>query len=447
MSPAMGNSSLGYQPPAACSAHKARVLRSAYKHLIPGRVAGFHELGVDFVMGERAGYRFKDVDGQEYLDFHLNGGVFTLGHRNPELIAILRNSLDSLDIGNHHFPSAARADLAETLARVAPGDLPYTVFSSGGSEAIDVAIKSARYATKRRKIVALDVAYHGRTGLSGAAGDDATAAFFHSDSPSEFLKVPFEDLDALEKLLSREDVAAVLIETIPATHGFIAPSMKYLPRIKELCERYGSLFIADEIQAGLGRTGRMWAVELWGVKPDILCTAKGLSGGLYPIAATLLSRPVGSWLSENGWGHVSSYGGAEVGCAVAKRVLELCSDPANLAHALKISDYLGKGLQDIQSRHPYLRTIHRLGLVMGLQLDSPRGGVDMMKALYDRGLWAIFAGFNSSILQFKPGFLVDTNYCDEALARVQDAIRVAEKLPKSHAVRLVGGGRSVAGSL
>jgi acetylornithine/succinyldiaminopimelate/putrescine aminotransferase len=447
MSRATSDPRLGYQPPASCSPHKARVLRSAFEHLIPGRVVGFHELGVDLVMGERQGYRFKDVDGQEYLDFHLNGGVFTLGHRNSELVAILRASLDSLDIGNHHFPSAARADLAETLARVAPADLPYTVFSSGGSEAIDVAIKSARYATQRRKIVALDVAYHGRTGLSGSAGDDATAAFFHSDHPAEFLKTPFEDTVALESLLRREDVAAVIIETIPATYGFITPSLKYLPRIKELCERYGSLFIADEIQAGLGRTGHMWAVSVWNVKPDILVTAKGLSGGLYPIAATLLSRRVGSWLAENGWGHVSSYGGAEVGCAVAKRVLELCSDPKHLAHALEISDHLGAGLADIQSRHPYLCAIHRQGLVMGLQFDNPRGGVDMMKALYDRGLWAIFAGFNSSILQFKPGFLVDQAYCDEALGLVEDAIRVAERQPKGHAVRLVSGGRSVAGSL
>jgi len=261
------------------------------------------------------------------------------------------------------------------------------------------------------------------------------------------MKVPFEDLAALEKLLIREDVAAVLIETIPATFGFITPSMGYLPGIKELCERYGSLYIADEVQAGLGRTGHMWAVSVWNVTPDILVTAKGLSGGLYPIGATLLSRRVGSWLSENGWGHVSSFGGAEVGCAVAKRVVEICSDPTHLAHALRISDYLGAGLGEIQSRHPYMLKVHRQGLVIGLQFDSARGGVDMMKALYDRGLWAIFAGFNSSILQFKPGFLIDKQYCDEALARVQDAVRVAEKLPKGHAIRLVSGGRAVSGSL
>lgn len=438
---------MSYQPPSGVSAEKARVLRSAYEHVVPGRVQGFHELGVDLVMGRREGYRFWDLDGQEYLDFHLNGGVFTLGHRNPQLLAALRASLESLDIGNHHFPSVARADLAESLLRLAPGKMQYVVFATGGSEAIDVAIKSARRATGRRKIVSLDIAYHGRTGLSGATGDDGTAVFFNSDSPQDFIKVPFDDVDAVERALRSDDVAAVILETIPATYGFITPKADYLPRIKALCERHGSLYVADEVQTGLGRTGHLWAVSAWGVEPDILVTAKGFSGGLYPIAATVLSRKAGEWLAENGWGHVSGFGGAEVGCAVAQRVLQICSDPANLARARLISDYFAAGFADIQQRHPYLRAIHRLGLVMGLEFDSPRGGVDMMKALYDRGLWAIFAGFNSSILQVKPGFLIDTGYCDEALERFQDAIRVAERQPRRGAIRLVSGGRSISGSL
>src|SRR5260221_10140559 len=141
MNPASSNAPR-YEPPAECSERKAAVLRSAYEHLIPGRVQGFHELGIDLVMGQRQGYRFWDIDGQGFLDFHLNGGVFTLGHRNPELVAILRTSLDSLDIGNHHFPSVARAELSETLARPAPGVLPYSGFTSRGSGAFDSAITS-----------------------------------------------------------------------------------------------------------------------------------------------------------------------------------------------------------------------------------------------------------------------------------------------------------------
>jgi len=438
---------LNYRIPDGCSAEKAKVLRAAFDYVIPGRIASFHELGVDLVMGRREGYRFWDMDGREFMDFHLNGGTFTLGHRNPELVAILRQSLETLDLGNHHFPSMARASLAMTIARVTPGELRYTVFTSGGSEANDVAIKSARYATKRRKIVALDNAYHGRTGFSGAAGADAAAIFFKSENPSDFIKVPPGDLDAMERALAHEDVAGVMIETIPAVAGFVPFSKEYLPAVKALCERHGSLYIADEVQSGFGRTGVMWAISLWNVEPDILVMAKGMSGGLYPMGAAVLSPRAGAWLAENGWGHVSSGGGAEVGCAVAQRVLEICSDPKTLAHAVEISDYLDVGLRAIQARHPFLRAIHRRGLVMGLEFDNPRGGVEMMKSLYDRGLWAIFAGFNSSILQFKPGTLVDREYCDSALERVEDAIRVAERRPRGQPVRLVAGGRSESGSI
>jgi putrescine aminotransferase len=439
-------STCSYQPPADSSPEKAHVLRAAYARVIPGRVLSFHELGVDLVMGRREGYRFWDLDGREFMDFHLNGGVFTLGHRNPELVAILRQSLETLDIGNHHFPSVARAQLAEAIARVTPGNLQYTVFTSGGSEANDVAIKAARYATKRRKIVALENAYHGRTGLSGAAGADAAAIYFKSDSP-DFIKVPPEDLDAMERVLAREDIAGVMIETIPAVAGFVPFGPDYIPGVKALCERYGSLYIADEVQSGFGRTGKMWAISLWNVEPDILVMAKGMSGGLYPMGAAVLSPSAGAWLADNGWGHVSTGGAGEVGCAVAQRTLEICSDPKNLQHALEISDYLVSGLRRIQERHPFLRAIHRRGLVMGLEFDNPRGGVDMMKALYERGLWAIFAGFNSSILQFKPGMLVDRLYCDSALQRVEDAIQVAERQPKGRAVRLVAGGRGEPGSI
>jgi len=433
---------MNYTPPREASAEKARILSGAHEHVIPGRVTVFNGLGIDLVMGRREGYRFWDVDGQEYLDFHLNGGTFTLGHRNPELLGVLRQSLETLDIGNHHFPSAARTALAELLTRLTPGNLQYSVFTSGGSEAIDVAIKSARYATGRRTIVALENAYHGRTGLSGAAGDAATAMLFHSDNPVEFVRVPFEDLDAIERALRREDVAAVLMETIPATQGFVTPSPQYLPGVKTLCERYGTLYIADEVQAGLGRTGHLWGVDVWNVKPDILVTAKGFSGGLYPIGAAVLSARAGAWLAEHGWGHPSSYGGAELGCAVAQRVLELCSDAGNLAHATAISEHFAAGLRDIQQRQPFLHKVHRQGLVMGLEFDSPSGGVDMMKALYDRGLWAIVAGFNSAILQWKPGFLVDTAYCDLALERLEAAIEVAKRLPKGSGTRFVSDGRS-----
>ena len=357
------------------------------------------------------------------MDFHLNGGTYNLGHRHPALLAALLGSLEQADVGNHHFANPERAQLAQRLA-TATG-LQYSVFTPSGAEANDVAIKSARRFTGRRKIVALEQGYHGRSGLSGAAGNAASARDFNSDYPGEFVTVPFDDLDAMERAVAGEDVAAVLMETIPATAGFPLPADDYLPGVRDLCDRFGTLYIADEVQTGLGRTGSLWAVEQWGVKPDILITGKGLSGGLYPVSAAVLSAPVGNWLAEDGWGYVSTFGGAQPGCAVGLEALALCSDPATLDHATRTAAYLRHGLEDIRSRHPFLRDINQCGLVIGLVFDHPQGGPLMSGALFQQGLWAMFASFDRSVLQFKPGLLVDEAYCDEGLQRLEDAIRTA----------------------
>jgi acetylornithine/succinyldiaminopimelate/putrescine aminotransferase len=408
------------------STHKRRVLELAHEYLIPGRVEAFLGMGIPLVIGRREGYRIWDIDGHELMDFHLNGGTFNVGHRHPAVLRALETALETLDVGNHHFPSPARAELAQKLAACTPGDLHYTVYASGGSEAVDVAIKSARRFTGRRKIVSITSGYHGRTGLSGAAGDDSTARYFSSDYPAEFPKVPFNDLDAMRAALRANDVAAVILETIPATYGFPVPSDDYLPGVASLCREHGALYIADEVQTGLGRTGWLWGVEAWGVAPDILVTGKGLSGGLYPVAAAVLRKDVGSWLTDNGWGHVTTFGGAEPGCVVGSAVLDMCRTPQALAHAADISDYLHAGLSDIRARLGYLKDIRRKGLVMGLVFDAPMGGVQMMSALYEKGIWALFAGYDRSVLQFKPGLFVDRAYCDEALTRFEAALRVAK---------------------
>jgi putrescine aminotransferase len=404
---------------------KRQALDLAARYVCPGRVRTFEAIGIDLVIGRREGYRIWDLEGRELLDYHLNGGVYNLGHRNPELLAALYSALETLDIGNHHFPSVARAELGETLARLTPGDLQFSIFASGGGEAIDVAIKTARRATQRRKIVSLQKGYHGHTGLALAAGDERfSKAFLSEGPPEEFAQVPFNDLAAMEVALRGGDVAAVLLETIPATSGFPLPQAGYLAEVKALCTRHGALYIADEVQTGLGRTGRMWGVECYDVEPDILVTGKGLSGGLYPIAATVISPRVAGWLDDDGWGHVSTFGGAEVGCRVAQRVLEISARPAVLDGVRQTSTYLGGGLQEIQGRHSdWFVEIRRQGVIFGLRFAHPMGGMLMSKALYESGVWAMFAGHDPSVLQFKAGLLVDRAFCDETLERFEAGIR------------------------
>jgi len=405
------------------SPRKREILTLNHSYLMPNRVETWAGAGVPLVIGRREGYRFWDIDGHELQDLHINGGTYNLGHRNPELVRALVKAVATLDVGNHHFPSEARGRLAEALARHTPGDLHYSVLAPSGGEANDVAIKSARRATGRRKIVSLEAGYHGASGLSGAAGNDTEAAYFHSDYPDEFVKVPFGDLDAMEKALSGRDVAAVLIEPIPATFGFPIPEQDYLPGVRSLCDRYETLLVADEVQTGLGRTGQLWAVETFGVQPDMLISGKGLGGGLYPIGVVVMTREVGAWLGERGWGYVSTFGGSELGCVVALRSLEISASEETARNVAEMSVHLEQGLGDIRSRHPFLCDVRQKGLIVGLGFDDPYGGLKMAAALYPLGLWAMLAGFDRRYLQFKAGLLVDRAFLDEALEKLETAIR------------------------
>ena len=405
---------------------KDAVLAATRDHVAPHRVHVWDAFGTQLVMGRREGYRMWDLSGHELMDFHLNGGTFNLGHRNPEVIDALVAALGEVDIGNHHFASVERAALATDLAACAPGDMPYSVFASGGSEAIDVAIKTARHATGRRRILGLDAGYHGKTGLSGAAGADAGARFFHSDLPDDFATVPFADADAIERALADGEYAAVIMETVPATYGFPIVPDGYLPAVKAAAERHGALYIADEVQAGLGRTGDLWGVQTFGVEPDVLVTGKGLSGGIYPIAATAIRAEAAGWLHEYGWGHVSTFGGSELGCRVAAKVLEITRRPETTANVRHLIDRYRDGLSAIAAAEPFLVEVRQTGLVIGLRVDHPDGAIYLQQELYDLGLWAIASGYDQSVLQFKPGLLLTDAEVDRSLELLAEGLRRAK---------------------
>ncbi|MGH8986046.1 MAG: aspartate aminotransferase family protein [Acidimicrobiia bacterium] len=393
----------------------------------PDKTQFWQDSGIDLVIDRRAGYFFWDIDGRRLIDVHLNGGTYSLGHRNPELIAALEDAMERFDMGNHHFPSLARTALAEEILKTCAPNMRRVVYGASGGEAVDIAIKTARYARRRRKIVSIRKGYHGHTGLAVAAGDERFSRRFLADRPEEFIQVPFNDLDAMESALRGEDVAAVLIETIPATYGFRLPGRGYLAGVKALCERYGSLYIADEVQTGLLRTGEMWAIYKNGIDPDMMVIGKGITGGIYPIACTVLSDECSRWLEEDGWAHMSTGAGSELGCIVGLKVLEICQRPEVRSIVHYVSDRLGTGLRAIQDRYPdWFIGIRQDGLVMGLEFDHPEGARFVMRALYENGVWAIFSALDPSILQFKPGLLLTPKLVEEILDRMD--IGVAQAL-------------------
>ena len=404
------------------SAAKQHTLELAERYVCADRVRFLTGAGIDLVIGRREGYHIWDVDGRELIDIHLNGGVYNLGHRNPDVIASLSTALETLDIGNHHFPSTERAALAERLIGVTPG-AHYAVFASGGGEAIDVAIKSARRATGRRRVVSVVDAYHGHTGLALAAGDEQAANAFLATEP-DFVRVAFNDIDALDAALA-EPTAAVILETVPATAGFPRPDPEYLPAVRQFCDQTGALYIADEVQTGLGRSGQMWAVDHFGVVPDILVTGKGLSGGIYPIAATLLSERAGAWIESDGWSHVSTFGGAELGCRVAATVLDLTEQAMP---GLPIQQWT-EAFARLQQKHPdWVVEVRQTGLIIGVKFAHEVGGMLMTKLLFDNGVWAMFAGFDRSVLQVKPGLLMGQADMDEVMAAFDRACTAAVAL-------------------
>src|SRR4051794_26318606 len=318
----------------------------------PDKVRFWRDAGTDLVIDRREEYFLFDTSGKRLIDLHLNGGTYNLGHRNPELIEALEWAMRIVDIGNHHFPALARTALATALLDTCHAGMKKVVYAAGGSEAVDIAIKSARHATQRRRIVSIAHAYHGSTGLAVAATDQRFSERFLADRPDEFAQVPFNDAGAMEEALRAGDVAAVILETIPATYGFPMPAPGYLPEVKRLCERHGALFIADEVQAGLMRTGEMWAIYGYGVEPDILVTAKGISGGIYPIACAILGKRASGWLDEDGWGHVSSGGGSELGCVVAMKVLEITQRAPVVSMVHAASARFAAGLAEIRGLAP-----------------------------------------------------------------------------------------------
>lgn len=387
------------------------------------KVRFWERLGVPIVIGERERYTLTDVDGRELLDVHLNGGTYNLGHRNPELVDITKDALDHFDLGNHHFASPARTALAERLVELTGPQMQRAIFGTSGSEAIDIAIKVARRTTGRRRIVSIVKAFHGHSGLSVATGDARYAEPFLADRPDEFTQVPFNDLAAMEQALAGDDVAAVLIETIPATYGFPLPDPGYLDAVARLADDAGALYIADEVQTGLGRTGALWGIQKTDVVPDLLVTAKGLGGGLFPIGAVVLSEPAARWLEADGFAHMSTGGGAELACIAALGVLDITTRPTvrEQVHALAIQFDLG--LSALRTRHDgWFTGVRQDGLVIGLELADAQGAMHLTRALYDEGIWAIFSSLDPSVLQFKPGLLLTADEADEILRRLDRAL-------------------------
>jgi len=379
-------------------------------------------------MGRRDGAWIHDMDGNKRLfNCHSNGGVFNLGHRNQEIIDTLKSALDELDIGNHHFMSQERTALAQQITKTMPGDLNICIFGVSGGEAVDLALKLASGHTGRSKVISATGGFHGHTGLALTVGDAQYSEPFGINTSNK-IQVPFNDADALAQALDT-DVAAVILETVPSTLGMVMPVEGYLKKVRELCDSNGSLLIMDEVQSGLGRTGKLWAFEHAGITPDMVILGKGLSGGIYPIAATVIREPLDSIFKREPFIHISTYGGSELGCRVAKKVLQISCEPIFLERIQEAGRKVREGLERIQNKYPKFFTgIRQTGLMIGLELRDEYGGPALTKAAYDQDLLMIYANNDTSVSQFLPPLTITDAEIDLVMERLDRAMNAARKL-------------------
>ena len=395
----------------------ARVFR---KHVAPGKLAFFENAGIPFVLGRREGIWFEDAyTGKRFINCHCNGGVFNLGHCNPRVTAALRSVLGHLDIGNHHFPSGYRARLAERLSATTGDELPRVVFGVSGGEAVDLAIKTARGSTGRARVISAVGGYHGHTGLAMATGDPSYRECFGPSLP-DFVQVPFNSRRAMEEAID-DRTAAVILEAIPATLGMPIPEPGYFAEVRRLCSERGARLMIDEIQTGLGRTGKWWGYQHEGITPDAITVGKGLSGGLYPVTATLMTEEMHAVLDSGAdpFVHISTFGGSELGCVAADAVLDIVGEVGFLERVGSLSDRLAAGLKGLPFR------LRRRGLFMGLAFSSGDEAVTALLKLYSAGVFAFPAGNDRRVLQFLPPLVISDKDCEDLVERVREAFAPA----------------------
>jgi len=409
---------------------KAKIINRFAAHVSSGKVEFYENAGINFVLGKREGIYMWDVDGRRLINCHSNGGVFNLGHRNPRVLAALQTAVSELDIGNHHLVSEARANLGAKLAQISPGDINHVIFGASGGEAVDMAIKLARGYTGRQTIISAKGGYHGHTGLALSAGEAMYREPFRSSLPG-FVQIPFGDINALEARLN-DDVAAVIFETIPATLGMPIPPQAYYANVRHLCNQTGAVMIADEVQTGLGRCGELWGIDLYDVVPDIIVAGKGLSGGIYPMSATLYRDPLNEFLHDKPFIHVSTCGGAELGCAVTLEVLNVLTEPQFLPHVRQMAFKFNEGFAYLQNKYPMLVVeVRQVGMMMGLKLASPILGPMMTVAGVESGLLIVYANHDTSVIQILPPLIIEAGQVDEVIERLDGALMAVSQMSQT----------------
>ena len=378
-----------------------------------------------FVPVRGEGCTLEDMDGNVFLDFNAGIAVNSTGHAHPRVVAaIARQAAELIHYSASDFFLPIYATAAAELARIAPMKPAKVFIGNSGAEAVEAALKLSRHHTRRQNVVAFLGAFHGRT--YGAVSLSASKTKYHAGFgplvPGIY-HVPYGSagLDELEgrvfkRLAPADEFAAVFVEPVQGEGGYVVPDPEFLPRLRQICDRHGILLVADEVQSGAGRTGKMWAIEHWGVEPDILVTAKGIASGM-PIGAMIARSDRMTW---GPGAHGSTYGGNPVALAAMLETIRLLEEGL-IANAAERGAQAIAALQPLAERIPAIvKDVRGLGLMLGVQFDSGDTAEAVQLAAFRRGLLVLQAG--DDCVRISPPLVITADEIDTGVRLFSEAV-------------------------
>lgn len=382
-----------------------------------------------------SGSVIKDVLGREFLDFLGGFGMMDLGWRHPTVIETVKAQLERSPMPSQELLDPLRGVLAKVLASVTPGDLKYSWFGASGTEANEAAMKIAKLYTGKTAFIVGVRAFHGKTmGSLSLMGKSDFRAQMGAMYGGQVYHVPFGDADAVEKQLEICDkvgvgVAAVMFEPIQGESGAIVPPDDFWPRIREATKKYNVLLIADEVQTGLGRTGRLWGVENWNVVPDILTVAKSLGGGVMPISAVTTTEEIFQpMMYPNPFMHTTTTGGNALACSAAISTIHVILKERLWEQAAEKGSYLMPHLENFVVQYPHIfERVTGKGLLIGMHFKNPEIGYKVSAGLFKRGVLVSGTLTSAQTVRLEPPLIVTKEQLDMLLERLGDTLNEISK--------------------
>jgi 4-aminobutyrate aminotransferase len=409
--------------------------------------------GYPFVMDHGRGAEVWDVDGNRFLDFAAGIAVTSTGHSHPKVVKAIQQQAEQFIHISSDFYHPKLVELGERLNQIAPFVEPaVTFFTNSGTESVEAAIKLARYHSKRSQFIGFLGGFHGRT--MGAVSFTASKSAYHKGFfplLNGVVHVPFPDPyrpvlrsqpgedygetvvryideEIFSRILPADDVAGILVEPIQGEGGYILPPSGFFPALRKLCNQYGILLIVDEVQSGIGRTGKWWAIENFGVEPDIVCSAKGIASGM-PMGAMIARKSVMTWPRGS---HGNTYGGNPIACAAALATLDLIESDY-LENTVETGAFAMDVLCEIMARHPTIGQVRGIGLMIGIEFVKDRATKEpaskmrdkIVDLAFERGLLTLGCGLSS--IRIAPPLCITCAEVEEGLHIFEEAVTLAEK--------------------